>query len=66
MVSAILVSAITGFALSTSYYLSLLLLFTAGVLNLTFSSMGRLSFNCCRRHSFVAASSACSPWPAWD
>jgi MFS family permease len=41
MVSAILwCLAITGFALSTSYYLSLLLLFTAGVLNLTFSSMG--------------------------
>ena len=42
MVSAILwCLAITGFALSTSYYLSLLLLFTAGVLNLTFSSMGQ-------------------------
>lgn len=42
MISAILwCLAITGFALSTSYYLSLLLLFTAGVLNLTFSSMGQ-------------------------
>jgi MFS family permease len=42
MMSAILwCLAITGFALSTSYYLSLLLLFTAGVLNLTFSSMGQ-------------------------
>jgi MFS family permease len=42
MISAILwCLAITGFALSTSYYLSLLLLFTAGLLNLTFSSMGQ-------------------------
>ena len=42
MISAILwCMAITGFAFSTSYYLSLLLLFTAGVLNLTFSSMGQ-------------------------
>jgi MFS family permease len=42
MISAILwCLAIAGFALSTSYYLSLLLLFTAGVLNLTFSSMGQ-------------------------
>ena len=42
MISAILwCLAITGFAFSTSYYLSLLLLFTAGVLNLTFSSMGQ-------------------------
>jgi len=42
MVSAILwCIAITGFALSSSYYLSLSLLFTAGVLNLTFSSMGQ-------------------------
>jgi MFS family permease len=42
MISAILwCLAITGFALSTSYYLSLLFLFTAGVLNLTFSSMGQ-------------------------
>jgi MFS family permease len=42
MISAILwCLAITGFALSTSYYVSLLLLFTAGVLNLTFSSMGQ-------------------------
>ena len=42
MISAILwCLAITGFALSTSYYLSLLLLFAAGVLNLTFSSMGQ-------------------------
>jgi len=42
MVSAILwCVAIAGFALSTSYYLSLALLFTAGVLNLTFSSMGQ-------------------------
>jgi MFS family permease len=42
MVSAILwCIAIAGFALSTNYYLSLLLLFTAGVLNLTFSSMGQ-------------------------
>jgi hypothetical protein len=42
MASAILwCLAITGFALSTNYYLSLALLFTAGVLNLTFSSMGQ-------------------------
>jgi MFS family permease len=42
MISAILwCLAITGFAISTSYYLSLLFLFTAGVLNLTFSSMGQ-------------------------
>ena len=42
MISAILwCVAIAGFALSTSYYLSLGLLFTAGVLNLTFSSMGQ-------------------------
>src|SRR5439155_12675016 len=42
MISAILwCLAITGFALSSSYYLSLLFLFTAGVLNLTFSSMGQ-------------------------
>ena len=42
MISAILwCVAIAGFALSTSYSLSLALLFTAGVLNLTFSSMGQ-------------------------
>ena len=42
MISAILwCIAIAGFALSSSYYLSLSLLFTAGVLNLTFSSMGQ-------------------------
>jgi len=42
MISAILwCIAIAGFALSTHYYLSLVLLFTAGVLNLTFSSMGQ-------------------------
>jgi MFS family permease len=42
MISAILwCMAIVGFALSTSYYLSLALLFTAGILNLTFSSMGQ-------------------------
>jgi MFS family permease len=42
MISAILwCIAIAGFALSTNYYLSLALLFTAGVLNLTFSSMGQ-------------------------
>jgi MFS family permease len=42
MISAILWCAvIAGFALSTNYYLSLALLFTAGVLNLTFSSMGQ-------------------------
>jgi MFS family permease len=42
MISAILwCIAIAGFALSTHYYLSLALLFTAGVLNLTFSSMGQ-------------------------
>ena len=56
MVSAILwCLAITGFALSTSYYLSLLLLFTAGVLNLTFSSMGQTIVQ-----SAVAATSS---WP---
>ena len=42
MISAILwCIAIAGFALSTNYYLSLALLFIAGVLNLTFSSMGQ-------------------------
>jgi MFS family permease len=42
MVSAILwCVAIAGFALSASYYLSLSLLFVAGILNLTFSSMGQ-------------------------
>jgi MFS family permease len=42
MISAILwCVAIAGFALSTNYYLSLALLFTAGILNLTFSSMGQ-------------------------
>jgi MFS family permease len=42
MISAILwCIAIAGFALSTNYYLSLSLLFTAGILNLTFSSMGQ-------------------------
>jgi MFS family permease len=42
MISAILwCIAITGFALSTNYYLSLALLFTAGILNLTFSSMAQ-------------------------
>ena len=42
MISAILwCIAISGFALSSSYYLSLALLFTAGILNLTFSSMGQ-------------------------
>ncbi len=42
MLSAILwCVAITGFALSKSYYLSLGLLFLAGILNLTFSSMGQ-------------------------
>jgi MFS family permease len=42
MISAILwCMAIAAFALSTSYYLSLALLFTAGILNLTFSSMGQ-------------------------
>jgi MFS family permease len=42
MISAILwCIAIAGFALSTNYYLSLALLFTAGILNLTFSSMGQ-------------------------
>ncbi len=42
MISAILwCVAITGFALSTNYYLSLALLFSAGILNLTFSSMGQ-------------------------
>ncbi|HEX5023400.1 MAG TPA: MFS transporter [Candidatus Binatia bacterium] len=42
MISAILwCMAIAAFALSTSYYLSLALLFTAGILNPTFSSMGQ-------------------------
>jgi MFS family permease len=42
MISAILwCLAIAGFALSTNYYLSLTLLFIAGILNLTFSSMGQ-------------------------
>jgi MFS family permease len=42
MISAILwCVVITGFALSTSYSLSLALLFMAGMLNLTFSSMGQ-------------------------
>jgi len=42
MISAILwCVVITGFALSHNYYLSLALLFVAGVLNLTFSSMGQ-------------------------
>ncbi len=42
MISAILwCVAIAGFALSTNYYLSLALLFTSGLLNLTFSSMGQ-------------------------
>src|SRR4029450_10126394 len=42
MISAILwCVAIAGFAFSSSYSLSLLLLFTAGVLNLPFSSMGQ-------------------------
>jgi hypothetical protein len=42
MISAMLwCVAIAGFALSTNYYLSLALLFSAGVLNLTFSSMGQ-------------------------
>jgi MFS family permease len=42
MISAILwCLAIAGFALSTNYYLSLTLLFIAGMLNLTFSSMGQ-------------------------
>jgi MFS family permease len=42
MISAILwCLAIAGFALSTNYYLSLALLFVAGILNLTFSSMGQ-------------------------
>ena len=42
MISAILwCVVITGFALSTNYYLSLALLFMAGILNLTFSSMGQ-------------------------
>jgi MFS family permease len=42
MISAILwCLAIGGFALSSNYYLSLTLLFAAGVLNLTFSSMGQ-------------------------
>ena len=42
MISAILwCVAIAGFAFSSSYSLSLLLLFTAGVVNLIFSSMGQ-------------------------
>jgi MFS family permease len=42
MISAILwCVVIAAFAFSTSYYLSLTLLFIAGVLNLTFSSMGQ-------------------------
>ena len=42
MISAILwCVVITCFALSTNYYLSLVLLFMAGILNLTFSSMGQ-------------------------
>jgi len=42
MVSAILwCVVIAAFALSTNYYLSLALLFSAGLLNLTFSSMGQ-------------------------
>jgi MFS family permease len=42
MISAILwCVVITSFALSQNYYLSLALLFVAGVLNLTFSSMGQ-------------------------
>jgi MFS family permease len=42
MISAILwCVVITSFALSRNYYLSLALLFVAGVLNLTFSSMGQ-------------------------
>src|SRR5258705_4649258 len=42
MISAILwCVVITCFALSTNYYLSLALLFTAGILNLAFSSMGQ-------------------------
>ena len=42
MISAILWCVIiTCFALSTNYYLSLALLFTAGILNLAFSSMGQ-------------------------
>jgi MFS family permease len=42
MITAVLwCIAIAGFALSTNYYLSLALLFVAGVLNLTFSSMGQ-------------------------
>ena len=42
MISAILwCVVITCFALSTNYYLSLALLFVAGILNLTFSSMGQ-------------------------
>ncbi|MGE5059986.1 MAG: MFS transporter [Betaproteobacteria bacterium] len=42
MISAILwCVVITSFALSKNYYLSLALLFVAGVLNLTFSSMGQ-------------------------
>jgi MFS family permease len=42
MISAILwCVTIAGFAFSTNYFLSLLLLFAAGVLHLTFSSMGQ-------------------------
>jgi MFS family permease len=42
MISAILwCVVITSFALSANYFLSLVLLFIAGVLNLTFSSMGQ-------------------------
>ena len=42
MISAILwCVVITSFALSSNYFLSLALLFIAGVLNLTFSSMGQ-------------------------
>jgi MFS family permease len=42
MISAVLwCVVITSFALSQNYYLSLALLFVAGVLNLTFSSMGQ-------------------------
>jgi hypothetical protein len=42
IISAILwCVVITSFALSHNYYLSLVLLFVAGVLNLTFSSMGQ-------------------------
>jgi len=42
MISAVLwCVVITSFALSQNYYLSLALLFVAGILNLTFSSMGQ-------------------------